>query len=70
MSCVRICNSTRWLAGPTTVHCTPRLSVRRASVRDTQRVIALIDIFNDHAEAEYVGELFERDRFRAHLAPD
>src|ERR1019366_2806433 len=31
--------------------------------------IAILDVFNDNAEAENVGQLLESDRFPLHLAP-
>ena len=38
-------------------------------MHDADDAIAILDVFNDNAEAENVGELLESDRFALHLAP-
>src|SRR5215210_1002830 len=43
---------------------------RPGRVHDTERLVALVDRFERHAEAVDVGKLFETDRLAFHLAPD
>ena len=85
ISRVRICISTRWRSGPITVVWMRAVIVglgrrdvvleaarhhRPFGVHDAQRPIALLDIVDDDAEAEDVGQLLEGDVLALHLAPD
>jgi hypothetical protein len=81
---VRICNSTRWrradhggvdravvvLLGRRDVVLEAARHHRPGRVDDPERAVAVLDLIDDDAEAENVGELLEGDRFALHLAED